>query len=365
MKKEIITKYLKPVPFILILIVFLYPTYPNLFTPGGDKSTYLKAISDFIDGKNPYEWTIITYSNQEKYLSDLGYAYLSGFLYLLSPLYVFSLYFKTDYDILSKLPVLIADLFIAFLIFRKIANKNYFTGLIAVGVWLLNPYFLTKGLYNHNDQIPVLFLLLSLIYLGKDDVKTGSFFALSVLFKTFALVLLPIYFLLIKNKKDFLVSALIIGLFFSFPFMRSFDDFYNYIYGSLFVHSGREIQGRPFLFYLSYWLDFEFIQTIPVRVYSSLAMFGSWAVVLLGFYFFKIKDKYILGTIAAFNFYLFTPVLNRTYLLWFLPVIIFGAFSISKLKKPYLFYLIIIPYFLLFYFYLKDWNLGFHEVIPF
>lgn len=365
MKKELLKKILKLIPFFLILGFFLYSIYPNLFTPGGDKKTYLKAITDFIEGRNPYEWTIITYSDQEEYESDLGYAYLSGFLYLLSPLYALSLYFNTNYDFLSKLPVLICDLLIGFLIYKKITKQNYFAGLVAFGIWFLNPYFLVRGLYNHNDQIPALFLLLSLIYLGKDDVKTGALFALSILFKTYALVLLPIFFLLSKNKKDFILSGLIVGIFFSLPFMKSFNDFYNYIYGSLFVHSGREIQGRPFLFYLSYWLDLEFIQIIPVKIYSSLAMFGSWAIILVSYFFLKIKDKYILGTIAAFNFYLFTPVLNRTYLIWFLPVIIFGAYSLSRIKKSYLFYLITISYFLLFYFYLREWNLGFHEVIPF
>lgn len=359
------TKYIKLIPLFLIFSIYIYKNYPDFFTPGGDRKTYVKAITQFVAGINPYEWTITTYTNQKKYESDLGFSYLPGFLFLLSPIYIFSLYFNISYDLLSKIPVLICDLLIGILIYKKIGKENYLAALFGYAIWYLNPYFILKDSYSHSDQIPTLFMLLSLIYLKKDEVKSGALFALSVIFKTYALVLFPIFILLTKNKKDFILSGLLIGLFFSFPFMRSLSDFYNYIYGSLFVHAAREIQGRPFLYYISYWLDIEIIQVISVRIYSFLAMFGSWVIIILAYFFLKIKDKYILGALGAINFYFFTPVLNRTYLLWFFPVIIFGSYSLSKLKKPYLFYFITISYYTLYYLYLREWALGFHEVIPF
>jgi len=365
MNREKIIKILKIIPFIVIFSYFFYKNYEFLFLPGGDKKTYVKAITDFIAGRNPYEWTITTYSDQKEYESDLGYAYLPGFLFLLSPIYAYAMFFNLPYDLLSKIPVLICDLLIGILIYKKIAKHNYLAGLFGFLIWYINPYFLLKDTYTLNDQIPTLFMLLSLIYLGKDSVKTGAFFALSVIFKTYALVLFPIYLLLVKNKKEFILSGLTIFLAFSFPFMKSFTDFYNYIYGSLFVHGARDIQGRPFLFYISYWLDLEFIQEIPVQIYSYLAMFGSWVLILFSYFVLKIKDKYLLGMIAAFNFYLFTPVLNRTYLLWFWPLFIFGAFSLGKIKHPIWYYIITISYFAFYYFYLQKWGLGFHEVIPF
>jgi hypothetical protein len=365
MTKIKILTVLKILPFLIILSIYISKNYNDFFLPGGDKKTYVKAISDFIAGRNPYEWTIKTYSDQKEYESDLGYAYLPGFLFLLSPIYAYSIYLNIPYDLLSKLPVLICDLLIGYLIYKKVAQKNYWAGLFGYLIWYLNPYFLLKDSYTHTDQIPTLFMLLSLIYLSKDSVKSGAFFALSVIFKTYSLVLFPIYLLLVKDKKSFILSGLIIFLVFSFPFMKSFQDFYNYIYGSLFVHSARSIQGRPFLFYISYWIDLEFIQVIPVKIYSYLAMFGSWIVILVSYFLFKIKDKYVLGTLAALNFYLFTPVLNRTYLLWFFPLIIFGAFSISLKTKKSIFYFLTGLYFALYYFYLKQWGLGFHEVIPF
>jgi hypothetical protein len=356
---------LKVIPLIIILGFYVNQNLKDFFNPSRDQDTYLKAVTEFIEGKNPYVWTILTYSNQEEYESELGYAYLSGFLFLLSPIYIFSVISNLSFEFLSKIPVLISDFLIGFLIYQKIYKHNYFAAIFGFFIWFVNPFFLIRGSYTHNDQIPTFFMLLSLIYLNKDSVKSGAFFALSILFKTFALVLFPIYLLLTKNKKDFILSGAIIGLFFSLPFMGSFENFYNYIYGSLFVHGSREIQGRPFLFYFSYWSDIEIFQIIPVSIYSYLAMFGSWAVILISYFFLKIKDKYLLGSIAALNFYLFTPVLNRTYLLWFFPLIIFGAFSLGRTKKMYFYYSVLVFYFAFYYFYLKDWGLGFHEVIPF
>ena len=54
-----------------------------------------------------------------------------------------------------------------------------------------------------------------------------------------------------------------------------------------------------------------------------------WLAVILIRWGGWLKDKYALSALSFGVFYLFTPVLNRTYLLWFLPVFILGLFNVT------------------------------------
>jgi len=365
LNQKILIIFLKIIPLVVILTYFLIARLEVLEIPGRDHGTYQYAIEKFIEGGNVYRKTIVTYENQEFYSGDLGFSYLSGFLYLYGALYSISLYFELNEHVVYKIPNLLADVGVGLIIYIILSKKSYFYGLFGFLVWLINPYMLIKNSYTYNDIIPVFLMLIAFIYMKKDSVITGTFFALSVIFKTFPLIFLPLFLLETKEKQKFLLAAFIVGVASSLPFMKNLEYFIDYIRGSLLVHGSRDIQGRPFLFYFSYWFDIELIQVIPHKIYSFLAMFGSWAIILFFYYYFKIKDIYILGSLAALNFYIFTPVLNRTYLLWFFPVFILGAYKLGLKKNYYLFYIVLGSFYALYYFYLKDWGLGFHEIIPF
>jgi hypothetical protein len=199
-----------------------------------------------------------------------------------------------------------------------------------------------------------------LYLLKKDSVLSGASYALSVGVKTFPLILLPIMLFKTKDKKSFIISVLIVGLVVSLPFMNSLDNFVTYLNGAVLIHSQRFIQGRPFLFYISYFYKIEFFQIIPFKVYTLLALFGGWVVCSLLYLKKVVRNEYILSLIAFTIFYVFTPVLNRTYLLWFLPIFSVGLYYIIEKRYIYLYYIATLSFWLFYYYYLIGWKDGFH-----
>lgn len=353
-------KILKLIPLCIIFLYFLYVRIPLFTGTSNDSQTYNFAIEKFLNGENVYERTIKTFANPKRYVGDLGYSYLSGYLFLYSFINFLSINLQIDENILIKIPNFIADIAVGILIYKILVKKSYFAGLFGFFLWFINPYFLLRESYTYNDIIPVSLALIAFFYVKKDSVISGSTFALSVVFKTFPVVFFPLLLIKSENKKNFIISASIIGFAASLPFLTSTQYFLDYINGSLLVHSQRGIQGRPFLFYLSYLYDIELIQIIPTRVYSAIAVLGGFFITLIAYYFLKIRNSYLIAMLVSLNFYIFTPVLNRTYMLWFFPFILLGASYFLKRNK-YIFYIISIFYYLIYYFYLKDWGYGFHE----
>lgn len=363
MIKIFLTKY-KIIPFLLILIWLLIKRYENMYHPGVDIEAYTMALDSILKGESPYNYSVTTFGNiQNQY--NHGFSYFPAILYIYLPFYLLYLHFGWSIHLLFKIPIFITDLAIGYLIYRETINKNYFISLTAVFFWLINPYTLIKPGYSFIDPAAILFLLLAVLYIQKDEKRSGIFYGLAVGIKTFPFVALIPLLLIAKNKKVFLGYSLITGFILSLPFILSIQDVQTYIQGTLLVHSERSLQGRPFLFYLSYLIDFEFIQTIPFYIYTNLASFSGWAISIILYFYYKVKDKFILTTLPLLSFYLFTPVLNRTYLLWAMPLFIFMAIRISEKKNKYLYYVLISLYYLFYLWYLAEWDKGFHEVIPF
>ncbi|MFH1899301.1 MAG: hypothetical protein ABIJ82_02420 [Patescibacteria group bacterium] len=357
-------KYLKISAVILVLACGTFKRVLDFPESGKDYRTYISAIETFLSGGNLYQQTIESYKNAGD-IGGHGYAYFPGFLYLFTFLYALAPVTQIPYYILWKIPVLLCDLGVAIILFKHLYKKNYFAGLFALTAWIFNPYMAARSGYSLVDPIPVFFILLSLIYLEKDDVLTASFFTLSVIFKPIALIFLPLF--LIKSKKwyQFVLACGIIFIIVSIPFILGLKEITTYLNGTLLVHSNRVLQGRPFLFYISYFYKIELFQIIPLSVYNKLATFFGWVLILAGYFLFKIKNKYTLASLSALNFLIFTPVLNRTYLTWFVPIFLLATFEISqKYKKQILYYLPNILYWIFCFWYLKQWEDGFHVWHP-
>ncbi|MFC1700151.1 hypothetical protein ACFLZ4_00725 [Patescibacteria group bacterium] len=345
---------------VLLVIIFSFAVEKRLryFTQTSkDIYAYERAIHDLFGGVNPYEWTIESYSNVDD-PTNHGYAYLPGLLYLFSGLYFLHLKSGISLEVLWKIPVLIADISVGLLLVKYFFKKDYFLALIGSLIWFFNPYNFFRTGYTYSDPIPILLMFLAIIFLEKDDVLAGAFLALSIVFKTFPIILIPLFLIKTKNKLKFLTSAALVGLFFSIPFLRSMGDFLTYLNGTIFVHTERFVQGRPFLFYISYFYKVELFQIIPLKLYSLMATLFPFVLIPLLYFVFKVKDKYVLATAAFLNFYLFTPVFNRTYVLWFLPVFIIGAYKFFK-KKMYV-YLTFVVFYSFMSWYLLQWEDGFH-----
>jgi len=352
-------KYLKLLPIIIIFLLATQKRLGYFYQKGKDVYAYERAITDLLEGKNPYEWTIESYSNPDD-PGNHGYAYLPGVLYLFTPLYIVSFLTKFPVQYLWKLPVLLADLGVGILFIKAFKKKNYFGLLAALLVWFFNPYSYFRSGYTYTEPITIFFMFLSLIYLEKDSVLTGTFYSLSIVFKTFPYILLPVYLLKTKNWRKFIAACLIVGIFVSLPFMRSVDFFADYIKGSILVHSNRFVQGRPLLWYIRYYYSIEFFELISFKTYTLLASFSGWFVVLALYFYFKVRDKYILSLIPFLSFYLFTPVFNRTYVMWFIPVFVLSMHKIFSGKYRFMYFLSLALYFCFFGWYLVQWRDGFH-----
>jgi len=360
-------KYKRILIFILLILIFTIAVFERLkyFNQAGkDVYAYEKAVVDLLDGRNPYIWTIESFSNPDD-TGNHGYSYLPLGIYLFSLLYIFHLFTNIEVQVLWKIPVLLADLGVGVLLVRYFFNKDIKVMFLSLLVWLFNPYMVFRSSYTFIDPLAVFFMMLSLYYLERDSVLSGVFITLGVAFKTFPILIFPLLILKSPDRKKFLLAAGITSLAIAAPFLKSLDDFLTMIRGSVFVHSVRELQGRPFLFYISYYLHIEFFQIVPLKIYSILASFGGWLLAFFVYFKKKTLNIYVLGVIPFLIFYLFTPVLNRTYLIWFIPLLCITVFNLTlKRSNGLIFYIFLICFYVFYSWYLIQWEDGFHVWRP-
>lgn len=355
---------IKILKILLITGIFVFATterFSSFEKKGGDFDTYEQAVIDLLEGKNPYARTVKSYERAERD-SSLDYAYLPGIMYIHYILYVINIVLKQNLQILQKIPVLFADIGIGLLLIKNLYKKSYPATLLALVIWFFNPYFLIHGKYTYWDPLPILFMLLALDSLEKDSVKTGAFYAISVALKTFPIFLLPIFIIKSKEKVKFLLSGAMVALAISIPFVNNLK---TYIQGSLLVHGNRYLQGRPLLFYISYNYSIEFFRTVNIKVYTYVASLSGWVISTIILLKDRLQNKtsvfsnkYVVSIIPFLTFYLFTPVFNRTYLLWFLPVFILGIHKLFEERFKLGYYIILMGFFAFYYWYLVEWQAG-------
>ena len=370
-------KYITPYNIIVFFIIFVGIILRLLVfdKQGGDYTTYKEAMDLFHKGYNPYNKTISSFGVGG---GEHGYAYFPTLLYIQYFLWLISNWSGIIIStvILWKIPVLIADLLILFLILKSSSNKDkddrfgltkIFTGyellkIIICIFWLFNPYLISRYDYSLYDPLFLLCLLLSLKFNEKNSTLSGVFYALSVSLKTIPIIVLPILLLKTPRKMNFILSCIFVFITISIPFMGNKYDFLNYIDGSILVHSERQLQGRPILTWISYntsSIGINFLQTDYTSIYSMTALFASFAIPFL-LYIFKIiknTNTYILISFAIYL--LLTPVLSRTHTLWLLPWSLAYILDRYSPKKVLKLSVILLTVWFLIFFYLLDWNRGF------
>lgn len=364
--------------FVFLLLGWGFYTRLNLAStspPGGDFSTHMRAVSDLFAGKNPYEWTLSTYENLKNDPTNKGYAYFPGIMYVNAFLLSFWLILKHSCGMAVEpafflhLPGILANLGVGLFLFFYLVKRDKIAALFSVVFWTFNFYLVLKNSLAGFDAVPILFLLLALNFLQKDDVFSGFFFSLSVLFKTFAVITFPLFLFRSKKPWKFLVAGFVTALAFSIPFMGNWPDFWTYVQGALLVRGDRFVQGRPFLYFISYYFSVEFFRIIPFGFYSLGSIFSGWILISLNKVVsliksvsrFSILNKYSIVVLPFISFYVLTPVLNRTYLLWGVPFFLLGSYEFFESKgKTWLFYVLNSFYWVFCYFYLAVWKDGFH-----
>lgn len=142
-----------------------------------------------------------------------------------------------------KLPAILSDLGIGWLIYKLAPVKNKSHRLIASSLYLLNPAVIyISTVWGQIESIPIFFILLSLSILKKNYYLSHVFFTLAILSKQTALWLLPIFLILWLKKyslKSFLQGAslqvvvfILIYLPFTFNLLEPFKLYLQTLSGS-------------------------------------------------------------------------------------------------------------------------------------
>jgi Gpi18-like mannosyltransferase len=99
-------------------------------------------------------------------------------------------------DLTVKLPGIIADLLIGYLIYKFLKERNNKHAILLTGVWLFNPVtWYNSSIWGQTDPVVNLLGLASVIFLFKKDlVKSLVFLTLSILFKGSLAIFIPIIF---------------------------------------------------------------------------------------------------------------------------------------------------------------------------
>jgi len=344
---------------LLLITAGLFLRFRYFDTEGGDHRTYKKAVNTFISGENPYKYTVESF---EKVELKKGYAYLPTLLYVQTFFVKMNQLFNGDWATkhMWKLPVMLADLMIVLVFAKKYYKKDFLFLCFITAFWLFNPHILARKEYVLYDPFAVLFLLLSFMTIENDKKSwlSGLYFAIAVSFKTFPIILLPIFLLKSKRKIAFLISGALLALIISIPFL---DDLQTYIRATLLVHGDREVQGRPILTFLSFYgynIGINFYQTLFHKIYAKLAILLPWVAGIFLYFRNKKHTVFQLSLIPIGLYYLVTPVLNRTHVLWFIPMVLIGLYDVFKDKKVYMYMLASTIYIFLFG-YLAIWNRGY------
>lgn len=344
----------------LTLFTALYLRLTVFSDEGGDHIIYKRAVLEFSRGINPYEYTFFSYGIDDV---DRGYAYFPTLLYIMTTFWKFNVLTQADIAtaILWKIPILLADLGVAWFLLRHFRRKKHpWLGLASAAFWLLNPYFIVRHEYSLLDPIQVFFLFAALNSLGKNAYKTGFLYALAVSTKLIPAILFPIFLWKTRHKVKFLSVGALVFLLLSAPFLTNLQDAYYYLQGTLLVHGERNIQGRPLLSFLTFFLQNWGITLYQERfpgIFSKLALVAGPLVSLALLARNRLTDKYILTALSFLLYFLLTPVFNRTHVLWSLPFFLIALYEVFRGRKLQLYASWGILYGALF-FYLLLWTKG-------
>jgi len=242
-----------------------------------------------------------------------------------------SLGFQNSFEInllifLLKLPILIADLLCAILIYFLTKNFLSDKAFLALALWLWNPYItLTAEMLGSNDLIAITFMLFSLFFFMKKRILLSSIFlALGIAFRLFPILLIPVYSIfLIKNKKLkglialILISVLGLSLYIYWISLSGIDFLYSLIEYNPLTQDFSQITFKPYASTIGLSIAFSIVYCFILYEYWKLRI-ESLLEAILGF---------LLVFFSFFNWY-------PQYLLWVLPFLSID-FSLKNDKKFY------------------------------
>jgi len=249
---------------------------------------------------------------------------------------------------LMKVPAILADLGIAFLIFlfaKKIIPKDKKNQNIAISLILFNPAFIfNSALWGQIDSIPIFFVMLSAYYLlyTKRDIVSSILFTLALLVKPTALIFLPVYIILFIQKfgiKKSIINLFITNIIFCLFFLPfTFSPYKTYLNKILAAQSLPYVTNGA----LNFWVliaGFRGIKDVtPFLLNIPYRYFGYFIVGLINIFIIlclikskKITEDFFMALfIASFAAFLFLTKMHERYSL--LPLVFLLVYSFKKTK---------------------------------
>jgi hypothetical protein len=174
---------------LLALLTIIPRAISALKTPLiGDLTNYQLVGKAVLAGKNPY-----TATN--------AYPYFPFWMWLEAATAWISKNSNLPFQLIIKIPLIIADTIITLLIFKIASKKKENSAFYLALLYALNPVsILITGFQGQFDQLALLALILSFIYIKLLKKKVAFLFlSLSIIIKNFPLILLPLFLGLVKK----------------------------------------------------------------------------------------------------------------------------------------------------------------------
>ena len=256
------------------------------------------------------------------------------------------------FNIVSKIPILLSDVFVALLLFKIIKNykKDNLLAETAAALWLLNPYviWISSG-WGMWDSIPALFSLVSFYFLMEKKYFTSSMFLIiGIASKLYpALFILPMVFFILKenqtgkklaNLARFCIPVLTAFLIFLTTYSSSIFSFIEGWFLPM-VSAGQSISNPvefPLGFGLTYWsisgvnrftnLHLNTLIIVGAIVASTFLMIS--AVLYTYLKTTKVnfrKDELALSAVflvTLFAVFLTTRIVNEQFFMWAIPFLV-------------------------------------------
>lgn len=216
------------------------------------------------------------------------------------------------YLIFLKLPLLLMDLFIAFLLpqfFRKEADRKK-----VFNLWLFNPFtIILIYAFSNIDLYVVLLTIIALLYIKKEKIIKAVFFiGFAASFKLYPLLFVPFFFLKAKNVKEKILTVMIPTLIFVLTIIPFFS--------TSFINSALISGLSTRIFNPSFMIGFGESIMIGLFLLSSLFFYGLVINKKTTIFNYVIIVLFILFSFSHYHI---------SWLLWIAPLLV-----VLAIKKP-------------------------------
>jgi hypothetical protein len=290
-----------------------------------------------------------------QYMSWIGYPPTWGFFQAgLYKIYSFSgINDRFLYYYLIKQPMIIADLAVAYLLYKVISElKDRRSGIRAFAFWMLCPFtIMISSVWGIFDQIILVFVLGSIL-LVEETQKSALMQALGFIFKVIPLIYLPILGLVQPSKArivNYFAIALGASIFFVLVPYLFFAHWSPGQLASVGVDVSHKIASSS-----NYWIAFAFYSnhnSVPPWVFQILNPLSyAWAPILLVGSIFcvlcirnraNVKKNLSLSLLfVTLIFFLTKSVVNEQYVIYFLGLGIFDYYIVGSKRRRKLFHAI-------------------------